>query len=318
MTGLLMNAWINQNRAVVMWMLSLFCFALTVLNYFYNFYNLCVVNALQFHSLVNDDDRWAESAVKGNSVFTTRGRRVAFSETDVVWELQRFAFFMEDPLWNRKHRFANCLQHVGYIYKITHYLCIIKIRKLTRTWEKLSARHFSWRTSMFLIGRTYLKSDFPRNMNWFQNPFAFVEDEMWAKFTAGLEILVLFCKIILEGWFVFSWVTFPSLTTLLKCSILLPTFGSPNEVSRDALVRCETNFLAKRVWKIIPNTCICKVKRRIKWAERMFSIRRVAEHFRSDSESGVCFISCETKWCRVRHLHRQRATHQRHNIWGKR
>jgi len=46
MIGLLMNAWINQNRAVVMWISSLFCLAPTVLNYFYNFYYLCVVNAL--------------------------------------------------------------------------------------------------------------------------------------------------------------------------------------------------------------------------------------------------------------------------------
>lgn len=141
-------------------------------------------------------------------------------------------------------------------------------------------------------------------MNWFQNPFAFAEDDLWAKFTAGLEILELSCKLKLNGWFELSWVTFPKLTTLLRRSILLPSFGSTSELSRDALVRCETNFLAKRDWKKIPNTCICKVKIQIKWTERMFSKRRVAGQMQDPSKRRLL----HQVWNQMlRHLLRQRS-----------
>lgn len=150
------------------------------------------------------------------------------------------------------------MQYKNYIYNFT-----LNCPLTVRTWEKVNERHFSWRTSAFLIGSTYLKPDFPRNMNWFQNPLAFVEDDLWAKFTAGLEIFALSCKLKRKSSFEFSWVIFPDITALLKCPILLPPFGSGSEISRDPLVRCDSNFLAKRDWKKIPNTWFCKVKNRM-------------------------------------------------------
>nr|XP_055060715.1 E3 ubiquitin-protein ligase TRIM39 [Misgurnus anguillicaudatus] len=68
---------------------------------------------------------------------------------------------------------------------------------------------------MFLIGRMYL-SDFPRNKNSFQNPLAFLEDDlMWAKFTAGWAILsvVRSTKLACNGLFE-SRVKFPIFSVL--------------------------------------------------------------------------------------------------------